>query len=236
VIGVLAWEGGGERSLSQLEGLPGNILHPETFGFPVRVARVRGANYRTVVEQPNRDVLARMIAAAREMSDSGIRAVTTSCGFNVIFQQELADAVAVPVFTSSLVQVPLVSRMLGQGRAIGILTADRRSLTLDHLKGAGIPSTIPVCIAGVEDAAEFSKVRRDAAADLDPGKFIREVVDVAGSLSHENGEIGAIVLECTDLVPAAAAIRESLGVPVFDIVTLTNMVHAAFTGPGSAPP
>jgi Asp/Glu/hydantoin racemase len=35
------------------------------------------------------------------------------------------------------------------------------------------------------------------------------------------------VLECTDLVPFASDIQRLLKVPVFDIVTLTNMVHSS---------
>ena len=39
-------------------------------------------------------------------------------------------------------------------------------------------------------------------------------------------DLGALVIECTDLVPFAQLIQQRLGVPVFDIVTLTTMVHA----------
>lgn len=233
MIGMLAWEGGGgEDSFTQLEVLPGNILHPDTFGFAFKLSRIRGANYRTVVEQPNAEVLAGMITAAQELEAAGIKAITTSCGFNAIFQEELANAVAIPVFTSSLVQVPLVHRMLKTGQSIGIITADKRYLTRAHLEHAGIASSIPVCIAGMENTGEFSRVRLDPRAEVDGGKFIQEVVDVATMLASENRDIGAIVLECTDLPPAAAAIRAMLGLPVFDIVTLTNMVFASVAGAG----
>jgi hypothetical protein len=40
-------------------------------------------------------------------------------------------------------------------------------------------------------------------------------------------ELGALVLECTDVVPFASDIQRLLNVPVFDIVTLTNYVHAS---------
>lgn len=230
VIGMLAWEGGDEHSLSQLEMIPGNIVHPETFSYPIKLARVKGANYRTVVEHPNKEVLAGMIAAAREMEVAGVKAITTSCGFNVIFQKELANAVTVPVFSSSLLQVPLVHRMLKQDQQIGIITAAKKYLTRAHLKQAGITNSIPVCIMGMENAGEFSKARTDPRAKVDPQKFIQEIVDIAKMLVRENPNLGAIVLECTDLPPASAAIREISGLPVFDIVTLMNMVHESVTG------
>ena len=233
LMGMLAWEEG-KNSLAQLEAIPGNIVHPETFRYPIKFIRVKGANYRTVVEQPNEMVLAEMIKAAREMEDAGVKAITTSCGFNAIFQKELANAVAVPVFSSSLMQVPMVYNMLKQGHQIGIITADKGSLTRQHLEHAGIDKSIPLCIAGMEDTEEFSKARKDPEARVDHGKFIQEVVDVAVMLASENQNLGAIVLECTDLPPAAAAIRERLGLPVFDIVTLMNMVHESVTGLGWA--
>lgn len=232
VMGLLAWEGGGEDSLSQLEMIPGNILHPETFRYPIRLSRIKGANYRTVVENPSAEVLAGMIKAAREMETAGVKAITTSCGFNAIFQKELADAVAIPVFSSSLMQVPLIYHMLKDEQWIGIITADKRSLTSKHLEQAGIAESIPVCIAGMENTAEFSKVRTDPGTRVNPGKFIQEVVDVATGLATDNLNLGAIVLECTDLPPAAAAIREALGLPVFDIVTLMDMVFEAVAGSG----
>jgi len=231
LMGMLAWEES-KNSLAQLEAMPGNIMHPETFRFPLKFIRVKGANYRTVVEQSNEAVLAEMIKAAREMEAAGVKVITTSCGFNAIYQKELANAVAVPVFSSSLMQVPMVYNMLKQGQQIGIITADKKHLTRAHLEAAGIASSIPVCIMGVENTEEFSKARTDPGARVDPGKFIQEVVDVAKTLATKNQNLGAIVLECTDLPPAAAAIREKFGLPVFDIVTLMNMVYASVSGQG----
>ena len=231
LMGMLAWEKG-KNSLGQLEAIPGNIVHPETFRYPIQLIRVKGANYRTVVEQSNETVLAEMIKAAREMEAAGVKAITTSCGFNAIFQKELANAVAVPVFSSSLIQIPMVYNMLRQGQQIGIITADKKNLKRAHLEAVGIASCIPVCIAGMEDTGEFSSVRTDPEARVDSGKFIQEVVAVAAKLASENPNLGAIVLECTDLPPAAAAIREKLGLLVFDIVTLMNMIYESITGEG----
>jgi hypothetical protein len=112
LIGILCWEkGSSPRDLVQLEELPGNCTNPETFEFPVRYCRVKGANIYTILENPSQDVLQSMIGEAHKMAEQGIRAITTSCGFNAVFQRELADSVHVPVFTSSLMQIPLVHNM-----------------------------------------------------------------------------------------------------------------------------
>ena len=70
-------------------------------------------------------------------------AITTNCGFLVKLQGQLAAAVSVPVFTSSLLLVPLVHRMLPPGRRVGAPTVDASALTAEHLIGAGIGSDLP---------------------------------------------------------------------------------------------
>ena len=44
-------------------------------------------------------------------------------------------------------------------------------------------------------------------------------------LVAEHPEIGAIVLECTNMPPYRADIQAATGLPVFDITTLVRMVH-----------
>ena len=230
IIGILGWEAGHEDTLGQLEQIPGNIAHPDTFSFPVLYKRVKGAYYQTVVVHPRTEVLVAMIEASKEIEREGVIAIMTSCGFNAIFQRELANAVNVPVFASSLIQVPLVYQMLSKGQKVGIITADSPCLTQEHLRAVGITEETPVCILGIEDTEEFSRIRADPKAVLDVGKFEREVVEVANRLVKREENTGAIVLECTDLPPFAAAIRRAVGLPVFDIVTLAYMVYESLVG------
>jgi len=230
LVGILGWEAGHEDTLSQFEQMAGNVANPDTFDFPVIYKRVKGAYYQTVVVQPNAQVLEAMVQAARELEQEGIRAIATSCGFNAIYQRELANAVGVPVFASSLIQVPLVHRMLKKDQKVGIITADKEHLTGQHLEGAGISRAIPVVIRGVEATVEFSKIHADPNAVLDVTRFQDEVVGIAEALVREDWDVGAIVLECTDLPPFAAAIRRAVGLPVFDIVTLAHMVYEAVAG------
>ena len=101
-IGILCWETGHvPKGLMQLESLVGNSTNPASYDYPVRLKPVLGANVHTVLENPDRQVLARMIADAKDMAADGVLAITTSCGFNAIFQEELASALGLPVFTSS---------------------------------------------------------------------------------------------------------------------------------------
>jgi len=228
-IGILGWEARDNSALSQLGGILGDIAHPKTFHFPVLYKRIEGAYYETVIVEPSAKVLEAMIEAAKEMEQNAVRAIMTDCGYNAIFQQELANAVNIPVFTSSLLQIPFVHLMLKQGQQIGIIAAYQEYLTKEHLRKVGVGDNIPVCIVGIEKT-EFSKVLTEPQAIIDVDKFKKEVVSLAKRLVDENREVGAIVLECTDLPPFAAAIRRETGLPVFDIVTLAYMVYETIAG------
>jgi Asp/Glu/hydantoin racemase len=232
VLGIIGWEEGHDDTLAQLESLPGNIAHPLTFACPVRYLRVTGAYYETVVVRPSEAVCDAMVAAARQLADEGVAAITTGCGFNALFQRQLAGSVSVPVFASSLLQVPMVHHMLKPGQPIGIITADSTHLSRAHLEAVGITRDIAtnVNIYGIQETEEFSRVRSDPAAVLDAGRMTIEIVDVALRLLTAHPETGAIVLECTDLPPFSAAIRRATGLPVFDIVTMVRWVMDAVAG------
>ena len=206
---------------------PGHIKNATTFHFPVTYKIVKGATVKRVVDQPDSRLLKPFINAARELEREGVQAITGSCGFLALFQRELADAVNVPVFISSLIQVPMVYRMLRKHQEVGLIVAQKRTLTQEHLRAVGA-DTIPICIAGMDNQKEFCEViiegRRNA---LDFKKLENEIVSVVEALVKENQETGAIVLECTDMSPFAQKIQQKVNLPVFDIITLTNMVYEA---------
>jgi hypothetical protein len=209
--------------------IPGHIRNPDTFGFPVVYRVVEGATPERVVGQADPRLLQPFIDAARELEARGVAAITTSCGFLVIFQRELAGAVGVPIYSSSLIQLPMVHRMLRPGQKVGLLAARKRSLTRRHLEAIGGES-VPVCVAGMDDQPEFREVILEGRRiELDRDRLAREVLTEAGRLALAEPDMGALIIECTDLVPFAHAIQARIGMPVFDIVTLTNMVYRGLT-------
>src|ERR671918_2146967 len=135
---------------TQFPRIPGDMANAATFPFPVRYHRVPGASPELVVRQGSRELLPAFIAGAQYLEREGVRAITTNCGFLAKFQPELSAAVTVPVFTSSLMLVPMVYRMLPPGKAVGIMTVDASSLTPADFEGAGITPAMPVAIAGME--------------------------------------------------------------------------------------
>jgi Asp/Glu/Hydantoin racemase len=212
---------------TQFPRIPGDIGNAGTFDFPVRYHRVAGATSEAVVRGGQRELLPLFVDGARSLEREGVGAVTTSCGFLARFQPALAAAVSIPVFTSSLMLVPLVHRMLPPDRAVGILTVDASSLGAEHLAGAGVTQDMRVVMAGLETEKEFTRVLLDDRLALDVEAARQEHVTVARRMLEAHPEIGAIVLECTNMPPYRVDVQAATGLPVFDITSLVRMVHEA---------
>ena len=104
----------------------GDVGNPKSFAMPVRHRVVAGASPQRVVGEGDPALLQPFIDAARQLVDDGARAITTSCGFLVLFQQALQTALPVPVWTSSLLKLPEL-------QAPGPGGADRRLRQRLHL-------------------------------------------------------------------------------------------------------
>ncbi len=195
--------------------LPGDMGNAASWPFPVRYRVVRGASPDRVVRRRAEGLLDGFVAAGRDLVAEGADGIATNCGFLSLFQAELAEALAVPVAASSLMQVPLAAAVLPPGRRAGILTIDAASLTPDHLAKAGVPADTPV--TGTEDGSEFTRVILGDELRLDVEAARRDVVGAARALASAHADLGAVVLECTNMDPFAADVRAATGLPVFSM-------------------
>ncbi|MBR0649578.1 aspartate/glutamate racemase family protein [Roseomonas terrae] len=205
--------------------IPGDIGNGMTWPFSVLYRVVPGATPERVVLQGARGLLPDFIAAAQELVAMGAEAITTSCGFLCIFQKEIAAAVGVPVATSSLLQVPWVEALLPPGQRVGVITVSPASLTPAHYIAAGMAADTPVM--GVENGRELFRVLvRQDKPELDVAAAEQDILDAGRALVAAHPEVGAIVLECTNMPPYAAALQAALGLPVHDVVSLAHYLHA----------
>ena len=203
----------------------GDIGNAGTWPFPVLYKVVPGASPELVVLEGARGLLPRFLEGAAELVALGAEAITTSCGFLSVFQREIAAHVGVPVATSSLMQIPLVQATLPPGQRVGVVTISAGTLTAAHFEAVGAPADTPV--AGTEDGREFFRVLiRAEKEDMDVDAAEADVVDAGRALVSRHPEVGAIVLECTNMPPYAAALRDAVGRPVFDIYSLLGWLHA----------
>lgn len=195
--------------------IPGDLGNALTWPFPVLYRVVRGASPERVVRRRAEGLLPAFLEAARELVAMGADGITTNCGFLSLFQGELAAALAVPVATSSLMQAATVQALLPPGRKVGILTISAESLTPAHLRAAGVPEGTPM--VGTEDGREFSRAILGDCATLDPEAAEADLLEAAERLLREHPEVGAILLECTNMCPYARAVADRTGLPVFDM-------------------
>lgn len=205
--------------------IPGDMGNAGTWPFPVLYRVVKGATPERVVLQGASGLLDDFLEAAQDLVDQGAEAITTNCGFLTLFQRELAARVQVPVATSSLLQVPWVQAMLPPGKRVGLVTVSASTLSPAHLDAAGVPRDIPV--AGTEHGQEFFRVLiRAEKEDMDVDLARCDVVEAGRALVARHPEVGAIVLECTNMPPYAAAMQAELGLPVYDIYSMMTWFHA----------
>lgn len=192
----------------------GDIGHPDSFGVPVRRAFVRGAWPSEVVTGAATlrasGLLEAFAREARDLERQGATAITTSCGFLVLLQRELQDAVSVPVVTSSLLQLP---QLLAREPQVGVLTISAQHLGTEHLIAAGVvPERLnDVIVQGVDPSGEFARAILGNRDTLDLDKACADVVAAALALKARAPAVRTVVLECTNMPPYARAVRDATG-------------------------
>ena len=203
---------------------PGDVGHAGSWDFPVKLRRVTGASPDRVIRQGGAGLLDDFVAAGESLIEEGCCAIITSCGFMALHQRRLAAALGVPVAASSLIQLPLVELTLGAGKRAGVITYDATNLTSEIFLACGADPSTP--IAGVPSNGAFHALI-EGGDRYDQAGLEAEVVLVARDLVARNPSVGAIVLECTNMPPFAAAIAKACAIPVFDILTLGRLLFSS---------
>ena len=206
--------------------IPGDVANATTYDFPVRFRKVEGFTVaRAIGKDPT--VYGALKTAAGELVDQGVRAVTGDCGFMALHQKRLARDLEVPVFLSSLLQIPFMLSILGEGSKVGVLTADGRSLDETLLAAVGVTDADRLVIEGLEQRPHFHQFAIQETGMLDLQKVTAEVVGAGRDLLRRDNAVKVLLLECSLLPPYAAALQAAVQVPVFDYITMINFVFSA---------
>jgi len=206
---------------------PGDVGNPATYPFPVLYQRVPSASLERIIEKEDPELLLPILEAARELVRRGAAAITSTCGFMILYQPELARQLPVPVFLSSLLQLPFLRRVLDPEDQIGIITANARHLTPRHLRLAGLDDMEAVRISGLENQPAFREAIFSGSGGFDPEAIQKEVVGAARELIRKNPRVRIFLLECSNLPPYAASVQQATGLPVFDFNTMIQQVYRA---------
>lgn len=203
--------------------LPGNVVNPATYDFPVIFKRVEFEIERLFAGDPT--LVDVVIDAARELEANGASVIVGACGFFAHFQDAVADAVNVPVYLSSLTQLSMIKLGLKRDQKVLVFAADGSSITDEMLAHVGA-SKEGVIVQNVGDRPAFEAIRY-GVKPLDNGALIDDMCELARTQCEAHPEIGAVLLECSDLPPYAADVQRACGRPVFDFITLINWAHQA---------
>ncbi|MDP6691385.1 MAG: aspartate/glutamate racemase family protein [Alphaproteobacteria bacterium] len=202
----------------------GDVGNAESWPFPVHYKVVRGATPDNVVRGDPGLLLDRFIDAGRELVAMGADGITTTCGFLALVQEDIKNALGVPVATSSLMQIPMVQSLLPAGQRVAVITISKATLTKAHLTAAGAPLDTP--IIGTDDGRCFSRDVLGDAAEINFSDCRLDMIDAARQLMETERDIGAIVLECTNMAPFAHNIRKITGLPVYSAHSFISWFQA----------
>ncbi|PZW37684.1 hypothetical protein C8P66_1438 [Humitalea rosea] len=210
---------------TKFQRLPGDVGNGTSWPFPVQYAVVHGATPDRIVRPTLDDDVFQLFArAADDLVALGVDGITTSCGFLALLHPQMVAHCPVPVATSALLQIPLVQSMLPAGKRVGVVTMDKASLTPAHFRAVGAPTDLP--IVGIPPDGIFRRNQQTSAAVVSHAEHEAEVVAAAAALLRDHPEVGALVLECTNLPPYSATLEATFNLPVYDIVTLVEWFHA----------
>lgn len=207
--------------------IPGDVGNAGTYRYPVIYRTIKGCTIEQMLFADGAGLDQEIVEGARELVRKGVRGITSNCGFLLRFQDLVARSVDVPVFMSSLLQLPMMLKSIGPHRAVGVITAHSGKLDRDLLGLAGVAPDAPIFIGGLQDEPEFKSSMMDCVGRLDSDRLEKEVVGVAKGLIEAHPGIAAILLECADLPPYAHAVQAATGLPVFDFTTLIDLFFAA---------
>ncbi|MFC1912429.1 aspartate/glutamate racemase family protein [Chloroflexota bacterium] len=208
--------------------VPGNVANGSTFDFPVLFKILRGTK-----KEPNKEhkilsadpaLLDSILEAGEELERQGVRAIVGACGYFANYQSEAAKRINVPTFLSSILQIPIILRGLKPKQKVGIICGDGPSLTPNLLGQCGVEDLSRVAIIGAEKGLEFQKLI-NSIGHFNSYKIEQELIALAKELVSKNPEVGAILLECSDMPPYAWAIQNAVKLPVFDFISLINWVY-----------
>lgn len=207
--------------------IPGSVANASTYEYPVLFRPVPGLTFKRVFQRDPAcaDLLVR---AACELEEQGVKGITGNCGFMLPFQRLVANSVTVPVFLSSLMQLPFIAASIGHGQRIGIIVGgDERNLSDEILTMAGCGNKDLVRVQGMKDRPAVKSFLQDLSGSLNADQVRDEIVDTVRQMKIQNPDVTAILIECSELPPYAAAVQRAIDLPTYDFLTMIDYFHHA---------
>lgn len=215
-------------------GFPGDVRNASGFPYPIQYEIATGVDIQALVYHEDKSAcLEPLKKAARRLEYLGCRALAAECGYFSYFQMEIAACVDIPVFMSSLLQVPWAQQVIGPDKVVGILMSCQDVLQDAHLVNAGVRLGGNYVIGGVMDnhrCPEFHNLWTEGVRSETPqalyDKAETEFLEQAVAFFDAHPNMGAMVLECTGFPPFARALQREIDIPVFSWGTLFDFAYS----------
>lgn len=216
-------------------GFPGDLRNPSAYNFPIQYEVMEGLNCYNVAWNKADDefLLPSILKAAKKLEDIGCKAILAECGYFAYFQQLVAGEVDIPVFMSSLLQIPLIQQIIGPKKSVGIFCATSPGLTDKHLQNVGVDLNSNYHIKGAMDdggcpqfVSLWDETRRPEIPTSNYLKAEEDIVNSCKEYVKQYPDIGALMLECTGFQPFARSIQREVQLPVFSWATLIEYAYS----------
>lgn len=224
-------------------GFPGDVRNASAYPFPIQYDVVEKVDiHKLVFEDKQMECAAPILASAKRLEKLGVRAIAAECGYFAYFQELVAENVDIPVFMSSLLQVPFAQQVVGPKGKVGILCAAKKRLSQTHLQNVGIDPNSNIVIAGALDDYESPEFDSLWVANKRPNVPVsnyeeaeKNMIRMCKDFVSKNPDMNALVFECTGFQPFARAVQREIDMPIFSWGTLLDyaysvVVHRDFYG------
>ena len=213
---------------------PGDVRNASAYPFPIQYEIAQGVDLvKLVVDEDKSPCLQPVLRAAKKLDSMGCRAIAAECGYFAYLQQEVASHVDVPVFMSSLLQVPWAQQLIGRDKVVGILVASAPFLAKAHLEAAGVQISSNYVLAGAMDGGRCPEFQNlwvsDCRPDIPQATYEaaeRDFVAAGLDFFRHHPNMGAMVLECTGFPPFARALQREIDIPLFSWGTLLDYAYS----------
>jgi hypothetical protein len=201
--------------------VPGDVANATSYRYPVLYKRVAAATAaRLSTGDPELEPA--VVAAAKGLEAEGVKGISSDCGLFASYQDAVTKAVRVPVFLSSLMQLPFIAASLGRKCPIGVITGDAAAFGNRLPALSGVPAECQLVLRGLESETAFRSNSLEDGDELDTALVEAALVKTVLALIRDHPAMGALLLEGAALPPYAQAVREASGLPVFDFLTMID--------------
>lgn len=203
---------------------PGDIDCPDSFDCDVYYKVVPGLTFEMCQKgEMTEEIKQRFKDSVKWLvEEKKVHGITGDCGFMMNFQSLAREVTKIPIFMSSLCQLPAVTCAYAEKEQIIIMTANGKSLEpmRDLIRDeCGVDTQDKrYNIVGCEDVPHFGEAVANGDK-VNTKKATKGIVKKARQALKKYPQSRAFLLECTELPPYSDAIRFHTGLPVYDSIT-----------------